>query len=247
MLYGLYQHICCCRIMCPIHHKEGFCIQNCKSSIPGHLLQPFFFLFCSSWKSQSVQHFQCIQSSHRIFLLINSCQRNSVTFLFVNNCLAFNAFLYYLCLCCICHSTFRMIASAFFTDNLHNLRFLPYCYHMTALFNNSGLFLCNFRKGISKKRHMIHTDRYQNCKKSIVDNIGGIKVSTHSHFKKHKITAFVFKIQKRHSCLYFKSCRMRKTICCHSLDRICHLGEIQGKAVSVNHLSCHSDSSSVRI
>ena len=52
------------------------------------------------------------------------------------------------------------------------------------------VFFCNFRKRVSKKCLMIHTDRNEHCKNCISDDVCCVQISSHSTFQNYQITFF---------------------------------------------------------
>ena len=132
-------------------------------------------------------------------------------------------------------------------DHLHCFRLLSGSHHSAAVFDDPGFLLCDLCQSISKKRHMIHTDRYQHCQQRILNNICGVQISAHSHFQQNEITILFFKEQKCHRSLYFKCSGMGITILCHSSNNIRHLCNISSKVLSADPASRNFHPASVRI
>ena len=176
--------------MCSVHNKQRLSVNDCQTSIPFRILQTFFSLFNCCRISDSSQHLKCLQCKCCILRLIRSCQCQLIVFSPVLQRLSRKIFFHCFCFMQVCLCQICTVFTAHSLYYSHSLRLLADRYNTASRFDDSCLLFCNFRKRVSKKCLMIHTDRNEHCKNCISDDVCCIQISSHSNFQNYQITFF---------------------------------------------------------
>ena len=179
--------------MCTVYDKQRLPVDDRKATVPFCVFQTFLSLFDRCRIALFIQNIQSLDCQCCILCLIGTGQGQLVSFTLIFQYLTGKILFH--CFCCfkVCNSQICTFFSTHFLYDFQSLRPLSDSCHRTAGFNNSGFFLCNLGKCISKKALMVHTDRNQNGKYCIFYNIGCIQISAHADFQNYQITVFFCK------------------------------------------------------